>query len=160
MSEDGPAFYLRAHTPKELPFVRDSYIKSYVRSWFGVPKISDIPLQMLRPWNREQFAAITDTIASPDGRLVIAAAQEEPELMLGWVLWREDQPRRLWYVYVRAGFRNHGIGTALVERALGPDFTYEPEHKTEAWENFSRNLKIRALQARQRGDRRNAAAKV
>lgn len=92
--------------PTESDFVYSTWIKSYRSS--GAVRGIPTPL-----YNRGQRARIARILKNHDTLVTVVAPQEEPELILGYLV--QGQPNILHYIYVKKNYRNAGIARILLE---------------------------------------------
>lgn len=109
-------FELRGAKALDLPFVADSWRRSY----------EDAPsakAPSLAEYIRTQRRVIETCLASSD--TTIAHWPGDPDHILGWV---SHRPGVVHYVFVKQVYRRRGLGRALLEHAAGRDGTVWTTH--------------------------------
>jgi len=115
-------YTVREATADEMPFVRDSW----ARSWLDVSTRSQ-PLQ--RPprglarwlWIRAYREGVIGQILETDGaRVVVAQIPDVEGEVLGWICYTEpgEHPLQVHYIYVKPYARRRRIGTGLLRVVL------------------------------------------
>lgn len=109
MSSTGVKFReLSWDNKSEVGFVYKSWINSYKNH------ADVIPYSMYR----KLYQAIVDRILKRPGACVVLAYNPaEPDQLLGFAAFERDSPT-LHYIYVKADFRNAGVGSDLLEFLL------------------------------------------
>lgn len=123
-------FTLRPATDADLPFVFDSWRRSYGDAEFA--RSPD-----LATYIRTQRAVIEQALGT--SRVTVAHDQEDERHILGWVCYR---PSVVHYLFVKKPVRGWGIGTALLTHAW-------PDASGALFTTHNRNLSF----ARHRGFR-------
>lgn len=131
------AWELREHEAADLPFIFDSWIKSY---WDGVnrepwPQVydgKDLIGVIGARLNRDQFftpgqrALAAACIASAG--CIVAHINGRPDELLGFACGSNGW---LHYVYVKSPYRRIGVGRSLVERVIGDAKRVKVSHLTK-----------------------------
>lgn len=125
----------RTITPRDLPFVTSTWLKSNRKRGFG-----RIDSRVYFHWHHR----ILEALIPRPSVAIIACDREDPDKLFGWIVARFEAPVLvIHYVYVRDGWRRVGIGTSLV-RALVERF--DPQalawtHQTDLWDTFEKRLR-------------------
>lgn len=115
MSTPDPVFY-RAATRDDLPFILAHWVDSYAR---GTPAVARRPLTIMRRHYRSAVrSTVTDILAKPTTRVVMASCRLDPNIIYGFACYdvAEDFPI-LHYCYCKELFRGMDIGSTLVQLA-------------------------------------------
>lgn len=109
---------LRAPRPGDMPFILDSWQRSFSRSPFaGVVPNSK--------W-METARTLVSALLARGAKLVVACNPEDEDQILGWACAEEDDRKCVvHYVYVKDPYRKDGLSTEL----LGALLPVEPEEK-------------------------------
>ena len=110
VTEERLPFVLRDGVPSDLPYVRDSWLIE-ARNADGYREG-----QFFTAWQKADMTAI---ISRPSTRLTVACNEDDPETIQGWCLWADTKPRCLYFVCVRGGARQLGIGRMLLAHLRG-----------------------------------------
>lgn len=113
---------IREGRPSEEALVYQTWVRTFRSSLFA--KAVARGLYESRQTDRIR------TILSRGGKILVACAPEEPDVVLGWAVVEGDgeKPHVLHYVHVKEHLRRLGIATQLVQ-ALVPRFRYTHFHQ-------------------------------
>lgn len=103
---------LREHTPDDLGFIVDAWMKNYQKSG----EVEDLTPDLYCPAQRAQINRFLRA-----GGAVLAVNVADPTQLFGFVAFERDETARVavvHYVYVKKTFRGLGLGKQLVERAV------------------------------------------
>lgn len=105
---DNKLFLLRDLTKEDLPFLYNSFLKSYRDS----PAVKSVPNSI---YYAGQHAIIETIIASPHATIFIACNPDDIQQIYGYALGEmHDTTAVVHWIYCKHPFRGNGIGTALV----------------------------------------------
>ena len=109
---------LREPRPADMPFIMDSWQRSFSRSPFaGVVPNSK--------WLENSRALVTSLLAR-GAKVVVACNPEDEDQILGWACAEQDEYKCVvHYVYVKDPYRKDGLSTEL----LGALLPTEPDEK-------------------------------
>jgi GNAT superfamily N-acetyltransferase len=139
-------------TPEELALVHDSWVESFRKSPWGGCVRNDY-------WQTCQRATIQGILHRGTKLTVVLAPVVEGvhtgRRVMGWAC-TEPQLEVLHYLYVKADYRKHGIGRALLEHVAGKWHQPRYTHRTRSCDAlFPRRWRWDPTPARIRGDREN-----
>lgn len=118
---------IREYCENDLNFVISSWLKSYETSYFASRRVSKdddkrkacIQAPIFRREHRNLIIrCLTDCVA------YIACSLDDPDLIFGYIVADKDCVH---FIYVKKGFRQHHIATALLQKTAMPD-KYEYSH--------------------------------
>ena len=129
MMDSGRIWCTRAPVAGDLNFITDSWVESYRKHGCSS---SQRPFDGVRPssvdpriYTAEQHALVARTLVRPDTRVLIACDAEDPNQIIGYVVYGEPRsnithtdPRVVFqYVYTKTLFRRMGIARKLIREA-------------------------------------------
>lgn len=106
----------------DLNFVTNSWIRAYRKN---AQLMQMIPQAI---YSSNQYKLILKLLER--SQLIIACMANDKDQILGWVCFEEiaDGEKAIHFAYVKSVFRKLGIGTALLQCALGANVTYYTHH--------------------------------
>lgn len=121
-------FVLRAARGEDLPFIFNSFLKSYR----DAPAVSGVPNTL---YYDGQHALIERLLK--DGKAIVACATDDPEQIMGYGIGGASV---IHWIYVKHPFRGFGIGKALEGALVGqaPEQVFYT-HRVKATDRLVRN---------------------
>lgn len=103
---DSIPFLIRKALPNDVPFITNSWLKSYR----GSGEVQGIPNNQYFFFQHKLIEAIV-----PRSIVIVAAAKEDPHIILGWLCAEvADTALLLHYAYVKNDYRKMGIGSGML----------------------------------------------
>ena len=104
---------LRPHNKSDINFVRDSWTKTAYQ-YSDLKYI--VPFDVFASFHKRAVGKILD---SPETALIIAGAEGDPDLLLGWIC--VEKPKKLkgsivHFLYVKELFRTEGVATQMLNQ--------------------------------------------
>lgn len=105
-----PLWSLRPLSPNDIPFVFNSWLKSYRES----PQVACIPNTVYY----DKFHATIEQVMN-DSAILVACSPEDPNLLYGYVVAElKDETLIFHWVYVKHPFRNFGLAKEMEKEIL------------------------------------------
>lgn len=120
---------------EDVPFILDSWLRSYKTSNYALP----IPADIYFPLHR---AAVLHMVQHPGISCRLAVNPRDAEQIYGYLIHLTSAPV-IHYVYVKYPFRKFGIGTRLITDCLQGEAAYQgvSVHASH-WSSFAKKFNL------------------
>lgn len=110
---DTTQLLIRPAIAEDAAYILSSWTRSYHRDFIG---------NFFRPWELYLPAArdrIANILARDTTNVIVAVQPEEPDIILGYLVWEEDSNNQniIHYVQTRGGWKRKGIAKFLLRKA-------------------------------------------
>ncbi len=104
---------IRPAIAEDAPYILSAWTRSYHRDFIG---------NFFRPWELYLPAArarIADILARDTTNVLVAALPDNPDFIVGYLVWEEDSNGKsiIHYVQVKGGWKKRGIAKFLLRKA-------------------------------------------
>lgn len=129
---DSVEFMLRDQCEADLPFVYNSFLKSYRDS----PTVSAVPNTM---YYEGQHALVERLLLRPACKLLMAVSREDQTQIFGYALAEILPYPVMHWIYVKHPFRSFGIGKALEDAFFKGEDKVFYTHRLKTTERLLKN---------------------